>query len=141
MKILGIITGLFLLLLYSEMNSAAICRQNNRIPSPRKDTVYSYSIHVNRVNNRYYCGISVAMYTGVTIADGELSEFDSRELFFGYDSSVIEFKGNELIPRSVGKTCIYLRHPDKPETVADSLVIQVRRLYKRFIIEAISGSR
>jgi hypothetical protein len=63
--------------------------------------------------------------SGLTISYENLIGYDEKKLFFGYDSTILGFEKRYVIPYKVGLTKVYLRNPNKLNTVADSIEIEV----------------
>jgi hypothetical protein len=101
--------------------------------------VTSYHFHVVQKAESYFARLdfAVADTTSGAILDGMVTEYDPARVFFGYDTSMIEFDGDRIIPIRVGSTTIYVRHPNpQTSTIVDSVTVTVQKLNGKFIIEA-----
>ena len=91
----------------------------------RTDTSYSYHIYFYTNYLGTVHGIYKSMRTGYTTSNNNISDYDQAKLFYGYDTTIIGFNKEHIVPFRVGRTKIYLRNPEKFETVADSVEVEV----------------
>jgi len=108
--------------LYDQKELVNNQSSTQRVP---RDTIYNYVINIRTNDSGYVHGISISMWYDNTITYKGLSNYDENKLFFGYDSTILGFDKVYITPYKVGITKLYLRNPDKLETVADSIEIEV----------------
>jgi hypothetical protein len=110
--------------------------KNIHLPKPDfSDTTYRYYPELYQNKNKYFLYVSAAMYTGNLMADGDLTNYNTSQLFFGYDTSIVIIKGNELIPKAIGHTSIYLRNPDDSTVTADSMSVKIFKSKGKLLIK------
>jgi hypothetical protein len=116
------------------------CTQRERstdqktVPLPSNDTTYGYLIDIHQNESGYVHSISTSIYTGLAISEGELTEYDPYELFFGYDSTVVSIGNLYVVPKRVGVTKLYLRNPDNINLIADSINISVSQENNKYVL-------
>ncbi len=60
------------------------------------------------------------------ISDGIVLHYDPKRVFFGFDDHIINLDRNRVIPKGVGRSQIYVRHPNADSTsIVDTLFIEV----------------
>jgi hypothetical protein len=108
--------------IYRPKEFASSSESTQRI---RSDTIYNYHFNIHTNDSGYVHGISISIMSGLTISYENLIGYDEKKLFFGYDSTILGFEKRYVIPYKVGLTKVYLRNPNKLNTVADSIEIEV----------------
>jgi len=126
-----------LLILFACLSCAQKERSMDQkpVPQPNSDTTYGYYINIHQADSRFVHSISTSMSFGLTIADGEMINYDAHKLFFGYDSTIISIGNVSVLPLKVGKTMVYLKNPTHLESVADSIVVEVTKVKNKFLIQ------
>ncbi|MGD0036469.1 MAG: hypothetical protein ABSC53_04160 [Bacteroidota bacterium] len=112
----------FILLSCSQKQDSS---NSKKIQQPSADTIYGYLIDINRSDSGYVHNILTSMYTGFTISDGELIDYDADELFFGYNKTIIRINNLYVIPIRVGVTKLFLRNPNNLNLISDSVTVSV----------------
>lgn len=105
------------------------------VPKPGTDTTYGYFIDVHKADSGYAHAISTSMHYGVAVVDGELTDYDARILFYGYDSSIIQIGKLYVVPLKAGKTIVFLRNPDHLASVADSIEVEVTKVHNKYSLQ------
>ena len=99
------------------------------------DTVYGYFIGVNENGGHYFHNISTSMYLNNVILDGELTNYNACELFYGYNSNILSVDSLYFIPKRIGKTKVYLRNPNNPTLIADSVIVVISKGKKKLTLK------
>ena len=98
------------------------------------DTTYCFHLDINKTDSAFIYVVRCTTHIGLNEKTGEMRGFYPQSLFYGYDSTVVDFKGLNVIPRNEGRTKIYLRNPFNMKLTADSIIVFVTRFHKKLEI-------
>ena len=98
------------------------------------DTTYSFCLDIQKAATGFIYVVSCTTHVGPNKMIGQMLNFYPQSLFYGYDSTVVNFKDLNVIPLSEGRTKIYLRNPIDMKLTADSIVVFVTKFNKKLEI-------
>jgi hypothetical protein len=76
------------------------------------------------------------VFRGVELGEGVIFNYDPAHVFFGYDTSVIRINTSSIIAKGIGKTSIYVRHPNQDSTrIVDTLQVKVENTHGRLQVK------
>ena len=77
--------------------------------------------------------------TGMKIGDGVVIPNQPKRLFYGYDTSIVQLNKMCVIPKNVGSTIIYVRHPNPDSTrIVETLHLTVKNVKGKLVLKRIS---
>ena len=71
------------------------------------------------------------IHSGLAVSDGKVVRYDPHRVFFGYDTSIVFLNKSTVLPKGVGRTEVFVRHPSPDSSfVVDTI---------RVIVEDVRG--
>ncbi len=102
----------------------------------KEETTTLYGCSLREEGDSCIIEFRVHVLRGMAVSDGIVINYIPNRVFFGYDTSIIRVNTFSITAKSIGKTSIYVRHPNPDSTrIIDTLQVQIIKTNGRLSVK------